>query len=140
MNALAYEVCFELQMGKFRANHITLDLIMEAKESLIKRRDTHLDQLADKLKEERVRRVIGPMLTGKVFEQDYRSDDVGYLIDLGLITHEINLGMGRTDLFILWHLPDGTNQRFVIECKIQRGTREKTIETGINQVIRYADT
>lgn len=48
--------------------------------------------------------------------------------------------MGRTDLFILWHLPDGTNQRFVIEFKIQRGTREKTIEAGLTHLIRYADT
>ena len=73
-------------MGKTQENHIILDLFMEAKEHLIKRRDTHLDQLADKLKEERVRRVIEPMLTGEVFEQDFRPDDVGYLIDLGLIT------------------------------------------------------
>lgn len=48
--------------------------------------------------------------------------------------------MGRTNLFILWHLPDGTNQQFVIECKIQRRTREKTIESGITQVTRYTDT
>ena len=48
--------------------------------------------------------------------------------------------MGRTDLFILWHLPDGAGQRFVIECKVQRDSRERTIETGLNQVIRYADT
>lgn len=86
MNALACEVCFELPMGKTQENHITLDMFMEAKEHLIKGRDTHLDQLADKLKEERVRRVIEPMLTGEVFEQDFRPDDVVDLIDLGLIT------------------------------------------------------
>ena len=73
-------------MGKTQENHITLDMFMEAKEHLIKRRDTHIDQLADKLKEERVRRVIEPMLTGEVFEQDFRPDDVGDQIDLGLIT------------------------------------------------------
>lgn len=28
----------------------------------------------------------------------------------------------------------------MIECKIVRGTRETTIETGLNQVTRYADT
>ena len=48
--------------------------------------------------------------------------------------------MGRTDLFILWLLSNGTNQQFVIECKIQRGTREKTIEAGVTQVTRYTDT
>lgn len=48
--------------------------------------------------------------------------------------------MGRTDLFILWHLPDGKAQRFVIECKIIRGSREATISAGMNQVLKYADT
>ncbi len=35
-----------------------------AREALILRNDSHLDQLTDKLKEPRVRAVIGPMLTG----------------------------------------------------------------------------
>jgi hypothetical protein len=39
-------------------------LIDQAKENLILRRVTHLDQLADKLREPRVRRVIEPMLAG----------------------------------------------------------------------------
>jgi hypothetical protein len=47
--------------------------------------------------------------------------------------------MGRTDLFILWHLPDGKLQRFVIECKIVYGSREATISKGFEQVTRYAD-
>ena len=48
--------------------------------------------------------------------------------------------MKRTDLFVLWHLPDGKKHRFVIECKVQRGSRVATIESGLSQVIRYADT
>jgi hypothetical protein len=36
----------------------------EARENLILRRETHLDQLTDKLQEERVRRVIEPLLAG----------------------------------------------------------------------------
>ena len=233
VNALAYEACFEMIEGKDRKNCITKDIITEAKERMIRRRETHLDQLTDKLKEERVRRVIEPMLTGEIFEENFREDDIDYLIDLGLITQapngaisvanpiyreiiprvlsweaqsgmaldsawyvtpkgdlnlnsllsefvqffrehseswtdiaqykeagpqlllqaylqrivngggqitrEYGLGMGRTDLFILWKLPEGRTRRFVIECKIQYGTRKATIERGTEQVLKYAD-
>jgi len=57
----------------------------------------------------------------------------------GQITREYGLGRGRTDLFVLWRLPDRTCQRFVIECKIVRGSREATIKNGLDQVVRYAD-
>lgn len=77
-----------MEEGKDRENPLTQDQVMEAKERLIQRRETHLDQLVDKLKEERVRRVIEPMLTGELFEQDYRPDDITYVIDLGLVTQE----------------------------------------------------
>ncbi|EHQ34527.1 AAA family ATPase [Methanoplanus limicola] len=233
VNALAYEVCFKLKEGKDRENPITKALVTEAKENLIRRRETHLDQLVDKLKEERVRRVIEPMLTGEIFEQSFRTDDIDYLVDLGLITQaengaisisnpiyqeiiprelsweaqsgmalntewyiapdgklqlykllkafqqffrehseswtdiaqykeagpqlllqaflqrivngggeitrEYGLGMGRTDLFILWQLPNGESQRFVIECKIRHRSREATIQRGTEQVVKYAD-
>ena len=50
--------------------------------------ETHLDQLADKLREERVRRVIEPLLAGEELAEGFRSDDVAYLVDLGLIKQE----------------------------------------------------
>jgi len=52
---------------------------------LILRRDTHLDQLADKLREDRVKRVIEPIVSGSDPEP-YQSDDVQYVRDLGLIS------------------------------------------------------
>ena len=64
MNALGYETCFRMKAGRDRQQPITADLVDTAKENLILRRDTHLDQLADKLQEERVRRVIEPLLAG----------------------------------------------------------------------------
>ncbi|CAN2039443.1 AAA+ ATPase domain-containing protein [Candidatus Magnetomoraceae bacterium gMMP-15] len=85
VNALAYEVCFEMQQGKKRENPITLKMIKQAKENLISRRETHLDQLSDKLKEKRVQRVIAPILEGTALE-NVPQDDVEYLTDLGLIT------------------------------------------------------
>jgi hypothetical protein len=85
VNALGYEVCFEMDAGRDRSRPITAELITEAKERLILRRETHLDQLVDKLKEPRVRRVISPMLQGVNLDRFVRQDDIQYVIDLGLI-------------------------------------------------------
>ena len=61
--------------------------VLAAKETLILRRDTHLDQLTDKLKEGRVRRVIEPLLVGgDGFEST--ADDIEYVQDLGLIARD----------------------------------------------------
>ena len=48
---------------------------------------THLDQLADKLKEERVRRVIEPLLSG-AGEHGFQAPDLEYVRDLGLIARD----------------------------------------------------
>ncbi len=91
VNALAYEVCFRMpgeRDGWNRINHsatITAEMIIAAKERLIERRETHLDQLVDKLKEERVRRVIEPMLRGQDMSGQVSQDNIQYVIDLGLI-------------------------------------------------------
>ncbi|MBF0228794.1 MAG: ATP-binding protein [Desulfamplus sp.] len=85
VNALAYETCFRTKENRDRAITITLEMVKNAKENLILRRETHLDQLADKLREERVRRVIEPIITGKMITSSIPEDDVQYLTDLGLI-------------------------------------------------------
>ncbi|MDE0308652.1 MAG: hypothetical protein OXI60_02310 [Acidiferrobacterales bacterium] len=82
VNALAHEAC--RRVGD-RNRPIGHDDIIESREVLIRRRDTHLDQLADKLRERRVRRVIGPIVTGEAEAEAFRSDDVQYVRDLGLI-------------------------------------------------------
>ncbi|MCB1823422.1 MAG: ATP-binding protein [Candidatus Competibacteraceae bacterium] len=85
VNALGYEICFRMKAGRDRRRPITADLVDEAKENLILRRDTHLDQLADKLQEERVRRVMSPVLRGEVLANDVPQDDIQYVVDLGLL-------------------------------------------------------
>ena len=85
VNALAYETTFTMREGRDRSRPITAEMIQEAKENLIQRRETHLDQLTDKLKEERVRRVIAPMLQGYELERAVSEDDMRYVTDLGLI-------------------------------------------------------
>ena len=87
VNALAWETCFERKAGRDRSRPITADDIAEAREGLIVRRVTHLDQLADKLGEERVRRVVEPMLSG-ADEQAFSHRDIEYVRDLGLIARD----------------------------------------------------
>lgn len=86
VNALGYELCFVLKEGRDRTQPITAEMVAKAKENLILRRETHLDQLIDKLKEPRVQRVIAPILAGDVEPEQLPADDVQYVADLGLIT------------------------------------------------------
>ena len=84
VNALAYEACFRGDLAEDRSRAVTEADVLDAREALILRRDTHLDQLTDKLKEGRVRRVIEPLLVGgDGFEST--ADDIEYVQDLGLI-------------------------------------------------------
>lgn len=232
VNALGYECCFQLPEGRDRTCPIAVDMVDQAKENLILRRETHLDQLADKLNEERVRRVVEPLLAGEGDPERLSEDDLQYLRDLGLIRlsrpveianpiyreiiprqliyseeqtisghstawyvdpssgclkvdalleeftdffrqhsehwmerfdykeagpqlllqaflqrivnsggrieREYGLGRGRTDLLIVWKTAEG-EQRAVIELKILRGGRERTIEEGTRQTIEYMD-
>ncbi len=85
VNALAYEACFRKPEQRDRTQPVTVEQMRQARESLILRRDTHLDQLADKLREPRVKRVIEPMLQGEELPPDVPEDDRQYCIDLGLI-------------------------------------------------------
>ncbi|MGL4852821.1 MAG: AAA-like domain-containing protein [Phocaeicola sp.] len=88
VNALAYEVTMEMRENRDRAIRIIPEMIQQAQERIIYRRDTHIDILIDKLKEERVRRVIGPMLANETSadESIMPQDDVQYVVDLGLIS------------------------------------------------------
>jgi hypothetical protein len=56
----------------------------EAKEILIRRQDTHLDSLLERLREPRVQAVIEPMLAGEALG-DVPEDDIRFAQDLGLV-------------------------------------------------------
>jgi hypothetical protein len=83
VNALAHLVTLELLRDRSVA--ITAEHIEQAKEALILRRDTHLDSLAERLHEDRVRRVIEPILVGDSPRMDVMNDDLLYVRDLGLV-------------------------------------------------------
>lgn len=95
VNALGYETCFEMKDSRHREKEITVDTINRAKENLILRRETHLDQLADKLSEERVRRVIEPILASLDEAEKLPTDDVEYAEDLGLIKKRPQLAIAN---------------------------------------------
>ncbi len=85
VNALADEACFRDEAGRDRSRPIGIEAIRDARERLIQRRVVHLDQLAHKLEEERVRRVIEPLLSGAEQQTAVPADDLKYVRDLGLI-------------------------------------------------------
>ena len=84
VNALCHQACFRHEAGRRRTRTISGDDVLDAQEQLILRREVHLDQLADKLREERVRRVVEPLLSGEA-EPRYSSRDLEYVRDLGLV-------------------------------------------------------
>ena len=83
VNALALEMCFSAGVAREPGEPFTERDVYVAREALILRRDTHLDQLADKLREPRVRRVIEPLLGGG--DAEYSDRDFEYVRDLGLV-------------------------------------------------------
>jgi hypothetical protein len=85
VNALAHETTWEMRPNRDRSRLITVEDIQQAKENLITQRVTHLDQLAHKLAEPRVRRVIEPLLTGTAELSQIPNDDIAYCRDLGLL-------------------------------------------------------
>ena len=88
VNALAYEACFDNKAGRDRSQPITGSAIGDAREQLILHRETHLDQLTDKLQEERVRRVVEPLLSGAASDEAIPQDDLEYVRDLGLVSRQ----------------------------------------------------
>ena len=90
VNALAKEVVEK--MVRDRNIPITREHILQAKEILIARRDTHLDSLAEKFREQRVKNIIEPILSGQILG-DTSNDDRQYLIDLGLLRRDPNGGL-----------------------------------------------
>jgi len=84
VNALAAVLVDELVPD--RSETIEAADVEVAKEVLIRRRDTHVDSLLERLREERVRRVIEPILIGHSPVDEVFNDDLLFVKDLGLVT------------------------------------------------------
>ena len=90
VNALADATCFTRGVGRDRRHTITAGDVDAAQERLVVSRETHLDQLADKLQEDRVRRVVEPLLSGGD-ERGFTARDIEYVRDLGLVAQDTPL-------------------------------------------------
>ncbi|MCX6252917.1 MAG: AAA-like domain-containing protein [Bacteroidia bacterium] len=84
VNAIAREITQKILENDF-AKAITIELVEQAIQNIIQRRDTHIDSLLDKLKEPRVRQVIEPVILGKANAISISNDDTQYCLDLGLL-------------------------------------------------------
>ncbi|MDR1022171.1 MAG: AAA-like domain-containing protein [Prevotellaceae bacterium] len=83
VNAIAREVIVKI-LHSDCTKPVTAELVNEAIQTIILTRPTHIDSLLERLKEDRVRSVIEPMILGEGFiNKD--SDDFLYTRDLGLI-------------------------------------------------------
>jgi hypothetical protein len=87
VNAIARECVSELLDRDFSVS-VTADLVDQAAENLLRRRDTHLDSLYERLKEERVRRIVEPVIIGAESTLDRAADDCLYVLDLGILRME----------------------------------------------------
>jgi hypothetical protein len=86
VNALGYEAAFVEVTD--RTQPITREIIEKAKETLIKRRDTHLDSLIDRLQDSRVRPIIDAIIEGEVAAINFDFHSMQYVRDLGLIKRD----------------------------------------------------
>jgi type II secretory pathway predicted ATPase ExeA len=85
VNALARQLTEEIAPEP--TTTITPAMVEEAKEILIRRQDTHLDSLAERLRENRVKAIIEPILGSQELPQT-SNEDRQYLVDLGLLRRD----------------------------------------------------
>ena len=87
VNAIARE-CVEKIHGFRYGETVTAADVDEAKEAIIRRRDTHVDSLMERLREPRVRRVVEPLIFGGTAGVTYNDEDYRFVTDLGLLRIE----------------------------------------------------
>ena len=84
VNAIAHECVARIHAFRY-AEPITVDDVEVAKESIIRRRDTHVDSLMERMREPRVRRIVEPLISGDSSDVTYNDEDYRYITDLGLL-------------------------------------------------------
>ena len=89
-NALAAVVVDELVLD--RTIPIGVEPMERAKEVLIQRQDTHLDSLAERLREPRIRGIVEPMIEG-ASPGELSPDDIRFATDLGLMRRSATGGL-----------------------------------------------
>ena len=87
VNAIACE-CVEEIHGSRYDEPLTVADVEAAKEAIIRRRDTHVDSLMERMREPRVRRIVEPLISGQGLVVSRNSEDFRYVIDLGLLRED----------------------------------------------------
>ena len=84
VNAIAREIVVKILNSDF-SQPIVSEHVEQAVQTIILRRDTHIDSLMKRLKEERIRRILEPVILGETRSYDLLDDDYRYVLDLGLL-------------------------------------------------------
>lgn len=87
INAVAREIVAEILESDY-TKEIVPDHVEKAVDIIIRRRDTHIDSLLMRMKEERVVKIVEPMLSGEERNFEPLDDDLQFVRDLGLIKFE----------------------------------------------------
>ena len=87
VNAIGCECVEEIHGSRFDETVVVAD-VEAAKEAIIRRRDTHVDSLMERMREPRVRRIVEPLISGQGLTVSRNSEDFRYVIDLGLLRED----------------------------------------------------
>ncbi len=84
VNAIACEIVENMLHSDF-SQPIIPEYVEQAVQTIILHRATHIDSLMKRLTEERVRRIVEPVILGESKGYDVLDDDYRYVLDLGLL-------------------------------------------------------
>ena len=84
VNAIGREITQKI-LENDNTKRITVDLVDQAVQNIILRRETHIDSLLDKLKEPRVQKIVESIILGRTNDVNILDNDTRYCLDLGLI-------------------------------------------------------
>jgi hypothetical protein len=87
VNAIACEIVEQI-LGWDETASILPAHVEQAVQTLIKRRDTHIDSLMERLKEARVQKIVEPVILGESKWYELLDDDYQYVLDLGLLREQ----------------------------------------------------
>ncbi len=87
VNAIAKEIVVKILLGDL-SKAILPKHVEQAVQTLIIRRDTHIDSLMERLKEARVQKIVEPVILGENKRYELLDDDYQYVLDLGLLREE----------------------------------------------------
>jgi AAA+ ATPase superfamily predicted ATPase len=86
INAIAREIVVNILNNDF-SQLIKPEHVEQAVQTIILRRDTHIDSLMERLKEKLVQRIVEPVIIGETKGYSIIDDDYQYVLDLGLLRH-----------------------------------------------------